>query len=130
MPRLGEPGIDQDHVTTLRLMDLVRDTLAIEGNDCAIIVEGLERLITHMKVHFLAEELMMRLYKYQDLRRHMLEHERMIEKLGELRAIIDRNDLTQACAEMDKIIAGRHHHISRNDADFAAYLERMGAIVP
>lgn len=79
---LDSKTIDREHQVQIRLMQAL--TVAIDqGGDAT---EVLARLSDYSRAHFLSEELLMRLYTYPDYEDHVLDHERMIERLDEIAA--------------------------------------------
>lgn len=72
--------IEREHQVQLRLIQTVEAGLA-ENRDVA---ESIEALADYSRAHFLSEELLMRQYEYGDYDDHILDHERMLDWLGEL----------------------------------------------
>lgn len=82
----GNREMDEEHALQLRLL---RELLqCLEADESPAAPELFERLEQFTSAHFLAEELLMRLQAYPDFEAHQSEHERFLEQLAALRALL------------------------------------------
>lgn len=73
-------GVNREHQVQIRLMQALAAAVAKGEN----IAPTLRQLSEYSRVHFLSEELLMRLYDYPDYATHLLDHERMVAWLDAL----------------------------------------------
>jgi hemerythrin len=81
----GVATIDTEHQLQTRLVASLRDAVEA-GRDRAVIAELLRRVEDTAKLHFLSEELLMRLDAYTLYDAHVAEHHRLLEQLADLGA--------------------------------------------
>lgn len=125
----GHGAIDREHQVQLGLMDTLHRSVRAKQDD-AEICELLERLLEYSRVHFLSEQILMRLHAYPDYEAHVIEHDRMIGAMEELRAGWLENRID---APLEVIEALRHDlssHISRHDHALGKHLAGSGIGLP
>lgn len=111
--------IDREHQVQLRLIQSVEAGLA-ENRDVA---ESIEALADYSRAHFLSEELLMRQYAYGDYDDHILDHERMLDWLGELAESKAARDSRQhAVIELKALFL---RHIAGRDRQFHDFLKSL-----
>lgn len=111
--------IDREHDVQLRLMQALTAVLD-DGGDTH---ELLAQLAGYSRAHFLSEELLMRLSAYPDYQDHVLDHERLIERLDALGAAGGgRESLRQGVGEL---IAVLRRHIDSRDRRLHEFLDRQ-----
>jgi hemerythrin-like metal-binding protein len=111
--------IEREHQVQLRLMQAVEATL-VEGKDVS---EGIEALADYSRAHFLSEELLMRQYEYADYDDHILDHERMLDWLGELaESQADRESRLHALIELKALFL---RHIAGRDRQLHDFLKSL-----
>ena len=84
-PGPGEAGrgeMEAEHQVQVSLVYALRQAVSAGQEENAR--EILERLTAYSKMHFASEQLLMRLYQYDDYAGHVAEHEQMIEALESL----------------------------------------------
>ena len=126
----GEDGdfgigkIDGEHRVQLGLLAALREALT-RGLDWAESDELLDRLADFTKVHFMSEELLMRLYQYPDYQAHVAEHEGMVEHIETLRASLTTEADAMTLQTLETLKNALVGHIARADRDFGDYLARL-----
>jgi hemerythrin len=80
---LGVKSMDTEHQLQSRLVATLRDAVET-GRERAVVAELLRRLEDTSKVHFLSEELLMRLDAYEHYGAHVEEHRRLLDQLATL----------------------------------------------
>src|SRR5215475_4279910 len=82
--KVGEQTIDTEHDLQMQLLDSL--SLALEsGADFSSIRHVLEQFIEFSDMHFLSEQLVMRLHSYPGYEPHLEEHTRLMKKVREIR---------------------------------------------
>ncbi|HET9553769.1 MAG TPA: hemerythrin family protein [Anaeromyxobacteraceae bacterium] len=120
---LGE--VDQEHQLQVRLVEALREAIEA-GRDRAVVDELLQRLEDTSNVHFMSEELLMRLHAWERYEPHTEEHRQLMEELRGLRRRFERGadaELALAVGQLQAWLAG---HVRGMDRSFARYVSRGG----
>jgi hemerythrin len=119
--RLGVPAIDAEHALQIDLVEALGRAVA-EGKSREVADEILERLLDYTRVHFLAEELMMRMEGYPGYQAHHAEHGELLAELQKIRAAHETNAKPMehnAVAGLRSWLGG---HVRTQDRAFATFL--------
>jgi len=121
---VGFDQIDGEHRVQVGLLSALRDAVT-KGRAEAEVNEILEQLIDYTKVHFMSEELLMRLYEYPHYEAHVAEHDRMVEQIEQARERQQSGDAAATTETLEATLAGLVGHIGRSDRTLGVYLERL-----
>ena len=124
--RLGVPEIDVEHELQIQLVHAVRAALEAGDPDAAQAAVG--RLDDVTNAHFLAEQLLMRLYGYPGYAAHVQEHDRLVEELRNLSR--QWNEAAQAASVAQRLELWLRAHIATADEAFASFLKQARAAPP
>lgn len=83
--RLDVPSLDAEHALQIDLVEALGRAVA-EGKSREVAEEILEKLLDYTRVHFLAEELMMRMEGYPAYEAHLAEHGELLAELRRFQA--------------------------------------------
>ncbi len=122
---LGVPEMDVEHGLQIELVNALEGAVAA-GREREVGDRILERLLEYTRVHFLAEELMMRLEGFPAFEAHIEEHDDLVRQLDSIRALYaagDRPVTLEAVHTMRTWLAG---HIQTHDRVFARFLATRG----
>ena len=121
-PHSDEPTtiVDAEHHVQVGLAQALRD-MVHSGRDAALAREILDQLIAYSDVHFLSEQLLMRLCGYPDYDDHVLDHDRMMERLEEIRRRRNTVEQPLSLGEAEGILAVLAGHIGTRDRGFTDY---------
>ena len=114
-------SIDKEHQVQLGMLDAFCN-LVKEDESQSKMQEMLNQLTSYSEVHFMSEQLLMRMYAYPDYDDHVLDHETMIEHLNQIKNRFtsgQRNIALDIANEMRKFLLG---HISSRDQAFTDFL--------
>lgn len=117
----GNPGMDGEHRVQIGLMTAFRDA-AGGGRGRAEAGEILDQLLDYSKMHFMSEQLLMRLYEYDDYEAHMADHDRMLLEMEAMRDSYRSGDGPFDRDTVDRLIKGLTAHIGRTDEPLGRYL--------
>jgi hemerythrin len=120
-PRPGEAGrgeMEAEHQVQVSLLYALREAATAKETENAR--ELLERLTEYSKIHFAAEQLLMRLYQYDGYGGHVAEHEEMIEALEAL------GNGHQTERWIDALDASLVRHMRGADRALGHYLAGLG----
>jgi len=118
----GVPEIDFEHGLQIGLIEAFQSAIA-GGGGGEEPRRILERLMDFTNAHFLAEQLMMRLYNYPDYEGHVQEHDRLVDALK-----VIQDGLASGAPADGSGAVGRLHewwvtHVQTQDQAFAAFLK-------
>ena len=120
----GQDGLDDEHRFQLEL--LTAFARALEDGRGAAIDDILDPLIEYTKVHFSSEELLMRLYQYPHYQEHVDDHERIVERLEDLRRARLAGSEASAGSDADQPSDWISAHIRGADRALGHFLVRLG----
>ena len=110
----GVPSMDVEHQLQVRLVDALEAQLRA-GADRATTGATLTQLVDVTNVHFLGEELLMRLYSFPQYELHLLEHGRLMEKVRQVQAEQASGDQAAALLSMGRLREWLTTHIRHFD---------------
>ncbi len=123
--KLGVPEIDAEHGLQIGLVDALEDAVA-QGRERELADGILEKLLDFTNVHFLAEELMMRLHEYPQYEPHIAEHDRLVRELEDLRRSYRAGDRGVTLEVIHQLRSWLRGHIETKDLAFARFLTDRG----
>jgi hemerythrin-like metal-binding protein len=127
--RVGTEDMQAEHRSQFGMVDTLCDALR-QGRDQSEIDDILEQVIDYTHVHFMAEQLLMRLHEYPDSRAHCLEHSRVLEALRALREDVKAGTVTNTLDAIETIRTGLRAHIGGSDLALSNFLGERGVPVP
>ena len=113
--------MDNEHEVQIGMLDAFC-ALVEQGEPKPLIHEMLDQLISYSDIHFMSEQLLMRMYAYPDYDDHVNDHQAMIEHLNKIKQRFETGQENMAldiAHEMRKFLLG---HIGNRDAAFTSYL--------
>lgn len=87
----------------------------------------LDQLIAYTAVHFMAEQLLMRLHGYPGFDAHQQEHDRLIEEVQELQRRFHGGNATLTLETIDGLEVWLRGHIRGTDHALGAFLSRQAS---
>jgi len=126
--RIGEITIDAEHELQLQLLDTLSQTLA-KGGDFAPTRHILEQFIEFSDMHFLSEQLIMRLNNYPAYEAHLEQHTRLMKKVREIRENIIHGENVSSLQLILELRDWLLHHIATEDLAFGEFLSKKEAQV-
>lgn len=112
--------VDAEHHVQVSLAQALRDTVQA-GKDAALAGKILDQLTTYSDVHFLSEQLLMRMCGYPGYDDHVLDHDHMMERLEETRHRHDTGAQPLTLTETEALLTLLARHIGAQDRVFADY---------
>lgn len=113
-------SIDAEHQIQMGLAQAFHDAVRA-GQDPVLARQILDQLLAYSDVHFMSEQLLMRLCGYPEHDDHVLDHDRMMERLMEVKHQHDAGDLTDALREAEALQTFLAWHIETRDRRFGDY---------
>lgn len=121
--KIGENTIDAEHDLQLQLLDSLSQSLA-KGGDFAPTRHLLEQFIEFSDMHFLSEQLVMRIHGYPLYETHLEEHTRLMKKIREIREDIIRGEKVTTLQLVLELRDWLLRHIATQDARFGEFLKK------
>ncbi len=105
-------------------MDLIEalGRAVADGKSREAVDEILEKLLEYTRVHFVAEELMMRMEGYPDYAAHRAEHGELLAELQRLRAAHEAGNEPLARNAVEGLRSWLGGHVRTQDRAFARFL--------
>ena len=119
--RLDVPSLDAEHALLVDLVEaLAHAVMDVRAGEVAD--EILEKLLEYTRVHFVAEELMMRIEGYPDYPAHRAEHAERLAELEKLRALHGRGAEPVTRNTVEGLRSWLAGHVRSRDRAFATFL--------
>jgi hemerythrin len=125
LPKTGESTIDAEHDLQMQLLDALSNSLQT-GDDFKPVKHILEQFIEFSDMHFLSEQLVMRLHSYPAYEPHLQEHTRLMKKVRELRDSVFRGERAPSLELIHELRAWLVDHIASEDVVFGEFLRTRG----
>jgi hemerythrin len=127
--QLGVATVDSEHQLQRRLVSVLRD--AVESQrEPVVISEILRRVEDTSNVHFMSEELLMRLGAYDHYGMHVEAHRNLLAQLSDLRARYEADQSTDLRPAIGWIEEWLSSHIHGMDRRFTESMLRSKVGVP
>lgn len=123
VPKTGENTIDAEHDLQMQLLDALSKALE-KGGDFSPVKHILDQFIEFSDMHFLSEQLVMRLHSYPGYEPHLEEHTRLMKKVREIRENVFRGDRAPSLQLVHELREWLLNHIATEDAAFGEFLKK------
>lgn len=117
----GIAWMDQEHAGQLTLLNDLKAAVR-SGADDRLVYALLSELVEHTNLHFLSEELAMRLHAYEAYEAHLLEHERLLGEVQNLKRSLEAGTATDKHSLIEALRSWLVIHIQTADKTLADYL--------
>ena len=114
----GVGSMDTEHRLQVTLVNAIEE-LVREGKDAELTAKTIAQLVEFTNIHFLSEELMMRLYSYPQHDAHKLEHARLIERVASIQSKTSAGQGQAALDTVHELHEWLTKHIKSMDQSFA-----------
>jgi hemerythrin-like metal-binding protein len=118
--------VDAEHRVEVALLDALEDAIRRDLGPNRI-NEILAQLIDHATVHFISEQMLMRLTAYPGYEAHALEHDHLLELAQTLQDRVDAGNVRPTLASIESVRAALAKHMEGQDLTFLSYLEGVGS---
>jgi hemerythrin len=121
--KIGDKTIDAEHDLQMQLLDALSQSIS-EGGDFAPTRHILEQFIEFSDMHFLSEQLIMRLHSYPAYEAHLEEHTRLMKKVRDIREAIVRGEKVSSLQLILELRDWLITHIATEDSTFGEFLKK------
>jgi len=119
--KTGEPTIDAEHDLQMQLLESLTKALE-KGDEFAPVRYILEQFIEFSDMHFLSEQLVMRLHSYPAYQEHLEEHTRLMKKVREIREKVFHGETRPSLELIQELHDWLLKHIATEDVAFGEFL--------
>jgi hemerythrin len=120
--KTGEKATDTEHDLQLQLIDSLAESIEKEG-DFSPARYVLHQFIEFSDMHFLSEQLVMRLHNYPGYEPHLEEHTKLMKKVRDIRNSIVRGDQKLSQELVEGLREWLLTHIATKDVAFGEFLK-------
>jgi hemerythrin len=120
--------VQAEHQVQLGLLRAFRATLERGDGDRAVGSALVTQLLEYSEVHFLSEQLLMRLYGYPTYDDHVLEHDRLIDRLHAIRRQWQQGELSATRELLDRLEDWLLAHMTTADDLLRQFLVESGRV--
>jgi hemerythrin len=120
--RTGENTIDAEHDVQMQLIDSLSQALQ-EASGLSPANYILDQFIEFSDMHFLSEQLVMRLHGYPGYEPHLEEHTRLMKKVREIRSNVAKGDVNISVHLVQELREWLVTHIAVEDVAFGEFLK-------
>ncbi len=126
--RVGEQSIDAEHDLQMQLLNSLSQAIQ-RGGELSPMRYILEQFIEFSDMHFLSEQLVMRLHGYPGYEPHLEEHTRLMKMVREVRANLLKGENEPSLVLVQELRDWLMQHIATEDVAFGSYLKtKEGAV--
>jgi hemerythrin len=119
--RYDAASMDREHAAQLNLLNDIKAAVRGGAPD-TLIYALLDDLVKHTNLHFLSEQLTMKLHAYQAYESHFLEHERLLIEVENLKRSLATGTATDKHGLVEALRGWLVVHIQTADRALAEYL--------
>jgi hemerythrin-like metal-binding protein len=123
--RVAEKVVEAEHDVQMQMLDSLAAAVENRGNFASMKLV-LEQFIEFSDLHFLSEQLVMRLHSYPGYEAHMEEHTRLMKKLREIREKVFRDEKILGLELIKELRAWLLAHMASHDMAFGEFLKLSG----
>ena len=125
-PAFGVATMEREHTGQLSLLNDLKAAIR-NGADDSLIYALLNELVEHTNLHFLSEQLAMKLHAYEAYESHFLEHERLLREVENLKSGLATGTVTDKQSLIEALRGWLTIHIQTTDKALAEYLSQRAA---
>jgi hemerythrin-like metal-binding protein len=122
----GAASMEREHAGQLRLFNDLKAAVR-GGADDSLVYALLDELVEHTNLHFLSEQLAMKLHAYEAYESHFLEHERLLAEVQNLKRSLAAGTATDKSSLIEALRSWLIVHIQTADRALAEYLSTRAA---
>lgn len=119
-------SMDREHAGQLSLFNDLKAAVRSGAPD-GLVYNLLNELVEHTNLHFLSEQLAMKLHAYEAYESHLLEHERLLLEVQNLKQSLTAGTATDKQSLIEALRSWLVVHIQTSDRTLAEYLSTRTA---
>lgn len=115
--------MDREHAGQLSMFNDLKNAVR-SGADDSLVYALLDELVEHSNLHFLSEQLAMKLHAYESYESHLLEHERLMAEIHKLKDGLATGTPADKHSLIEALRGWLVVHIQTADQQLAEYLRK------
>ena len=119
-------SMDREHAGQLKLLNDLK-TAVRNGAPESLVYALLDEMVEHTNLHFLSEQLAMKLHAYAAYESHLLEHERLLLEVQNLKRSLAEGTAANKQGLIEALRSWLVVHIQTADQALAEYLSKQTA---
>ena len=120
---VGASGMDREHELMERILGELEEAV---GDRSEQVAELLDRFEALARMHFMEEQVLMRLHAYPAYEEHQREHDELLDDLGEIGRRIQGEDPFEARKAVGELEHWHATHVATTDEAFAEFMREQG----
>lgn len=124
--KFGIASMDREHAGQISLLNDLKAAVR-SGADDSVVYALLNELVEQTNLHFLSEQILMRLHAYEASESHLLEHERLLGQVQKLKEDLATGAATDKHGLIEALRSWLLVHIQTADKALAEYLSTRSA---
>jgi hemerythrin len=125
-PDYDAASMDREHAGQLNLLNDLKAAVRGGAPD-SLVYALLDELVEHTNLHFLSEQLAMKLHAYEAQESHFLEHQRLLLEVQNLKRSLESGTATDRQSLIEALRGWLLVHIQTADKALAEYLSMRAA---
>jgi hemerythrin len=125
----GDTEMDGEHKVQIDLIRAVEQGL-VAGKSRIELLSLLEQLVEYTNVHFMSEQLLMRLYAYPEISAHEAIHDKLMEQARRVITDFSCDEISSVAAELLLLKQWLLDHIRTDDYAFFVHLSSQSPPLP
>ena len=121
---VGVPSMDEEHLSQLRLLNDLKT--AVRAADDSLIYSLLHELVEKTDLHFISEQLAMKLHAYEACEAHLQEHQRLLLEVQNLKHSLATGTAADKANFIESLRTWLVVHIQTADKALGEYLNERG----
>ena len=122
----GNASMEREHAGQLNLLNDLKAAVRGGAPD-TLVYTLLNELVEHTNLHFLSEQLAMKLHAYESYESHFLEHERLLAEVQNLKSSLATGTAMDKQGLIEALRSWLLVHIQTADKTLAEYLSTRAA---
>ena len=114
--------MDREHASQLSMFNDLKTAIRSGAHD-RLVYALLDELVEHSNLHFLSEQLAMKLHAYEAYESHLLEHERLMVEIRKLKDGLATGTPADKHSLIEALRSWLVVHIQTADQQLAEYLQ-------
>jgi hemerythrin len=113
--------IDEQHKGLVGMIGELQDAMSL-GVAKDVLGKVIDNLIDYTIVHFNTEEELLRTHNYPETNQHLLEHEKLTERVLEFKSKFNNGGISTTIEFMEFLSGWLIHHIVESDKKYGEYI--------
>ena len=124
-PMIGIPGIDEQHVEFLKLLDELQNHLGKENPSYKFVQTALQKIMENLKVHLATEENLMEMIGFSGKEEHKIQHEKLSKQISDAAETLKKTKNPNIIDKIRSIREADVEHVALYDVEYTAHIGNL-----